>query len=259
MNHAEELESKGYALFAHDMQLATWAAHAAICAAPILSDPAHEEWWRHGRSWFVGVDALPNDERGQLSGGPPLAGNAIEFAHEQFGFAGPWHKGQLSVCYPGYPQRDAQESEAQHNFRLTRDAAHVDGLHAEGPARRRHFREAHLFILGIPLSATSREASPLVVWEGSHLIMGAMFKSIFAGLPVERHAEVDVTDVYHAARKRCFETCRRMIVNSQPGEAYIVHKHALHGVAPWITSSGDAPRMIAYFRPATLSPIAIGR
>jgi hypothetical protein len=87
-----------------------------------------------------------------------------------------------------------------------------------------------------------------------------MFAQVFAGIPEAQWSEVDVTEAYHAARQRCFETCRRVIVHAQPGETYIVHKFALHGVAPWTGESVQgASRMIAYFRPQTLSPIAIGR
>jgi hypothetical protein len=250
MSHAEELETKGYTQFAFDPQLAAWAAHTASTSTAILADPAHEKWWRHQRTWFVGVDAMPNDQEGRLPGGPPLAGNVIDFIREELDFEGPWHRGQLSVCFPGYPQRDSQESEAQHKFRLTRDAAHVDGLYGEGPAKRRYFREAHQFILGIPLNATSAEDSPLVCWEGSHLVMQDMFAQAFTGIPEEQWSKVDVTEAYHAARQRCFETCRRVIVHAQPGESYVIHKFALHGVAPWLDNGAiTGSRMIAYFRP----------
>lgn len=259
MSHAEELESKGHSSFPHDARLGGWAEHAASVAVAILSDPAHDKWWRHGRSWFVGVDALPNDDQGHLPGGPPLAGEAIEFVREQLGFRGLWHKGQLSVCFPGYPQRDENETAAQHNFRIQRDGAHVDGLHGEGPGKRRHFREAHQFILGIPLNAAPRDAAPFVVWEGSQRIMEQMFRDVFAGVPEGGRADLDITAAYHEARKRCFETCRRVVVHAQPGEAYVVHRHALHGVAPWTASDTEGWRMIAYFRPLLMSPIAIGR
>jgi hypothetical protein len=260
MSHAAELEIKGYTRFPFDSRLAAWAAHTASKSTAILSDPAHEKWWRNGRTWFVGVDALPNDHEGRLLGGPPLRGDAIDFLREQLGFAGPWHRGQLSICFPGYPQRDALESEAQHKFRLTRDAAHVDGLHGKGPEKRRHLREVHRFILGIPLHAASAENSPLVVWEGSHHIMQDMFAQAFAGITEAQWGEVDVTEVYHTARQRCFERCRRLAVHAQPGESYVIHKFALHGVAPWVGDGATSrSRMIAYFRPQTLSPIAIGR
>lgn len=260
MSHAEELASRGYSSFSHDERTAAWSEHAASAAAAILSDPGHDKWWRHRRTWFVGVDALPNDNAGRLPGGPPLAGGVIDFVREQLGFRSPWHKGQLSVCFPGYPRRDPNESEAQHRFRLQRDAAHVDGLHGEGPQRRRHFREPHQFILGIPLNATSMEDSPLVVWEGSQRIMEEMFRDVFAGVPEEGRADLDITASYHEARKRCFATCRRVIVHAQPGESYVIHRFALHGVAPWAgNGTPGASRMIAYFRPLLLSPIAIGR
>jgi hypothetical protein len=260
MSQAAEFAERGFARFAFDERLAAWARHAASVAASSLNDPTHQKWWRHGRTWFVGVDVLPNDGNGQLPGGPPLAGEAIAFARATFGFGGPWHRGQLSVCLPGYPRRDPAESEAQHRFRLRRDAAHVDGLHAEGAQRRRHFREAHAFILGIPLNATAEGASPLVVWEGSHVIMAEMFARHLAGVPATRVAEVDLTIPYQRARARCFDQCRRTFVHAQPGEAYIVHRYALHGVAPWGGAAAPgASRMIAYFRPAVLSPIAIGR
>lgn len=259
MSHAVELENKGHSSFPYDARLGGWAEHAASAATAILSDPAHDKWWRHRRTWFVGVDALTNDDEGRLPGGPPLTGEAIDFLREELGFRGPWHKGQLSVCFPGYPQRDPDESEAQHRFRLLRDAAHVDGLHGEGPKRRRHFREAHQFILGIPLNAVPTDAAPLVVWEGSHLVMEEMFREVFAGVPDEGRAGLDVTTAYHEARMRCFATCRRVIVHAQPGQSYVIHRFALHGVAPWTASGGDSRRMIAYFRPLILSPIAIGR
>jgi hypothetical protein len=260
MSHAEELEIKGYTRFPFDPRLAAWAAHTASTSSAILSEPSHEKWWRHQRTWFVGVDALPNDQDGRLPDGPPLAGSVIDFIRAELDFQGPWHRGQLSVCFPGYPQRDPQESEAQHKFRLTRDGAHVDGLHGEGPKKRRHFREAHQFILGIPLNAASAEESPLVVWDGSHLVMQDMFAQVFAGITESRWSEVDVTEAYHAARQRCFETCRRVAVYAQPGESYVIHKFALHGVAPWVGDGATSgSRMIAYFRPQMLSPIAIGR
>jgi hypothetical protein len=260
MSHAEELEIKGYTRFPFDPRLAAWAAHTASTSSAILSEPSHEKWWRHQRTWFVGVDALPNDQDGRLPNGPPLAGSVIDFIRAELDFQGPWHRGQLSVCFPGYPQRDAQESEAQHKFRMTRDGAHVDGLHGEGPTKRRHFREAHQFILGIPLNVASAENSPLVVWDGSHLVMQDMFAQVFAGITESRWSEVDVTEAYHAARQRCFETCRRVAVYAQPGESYVIHKFALHGVAPWVGDGATSgSRMIAYFLPRMLSPIAIGR
>ena len=62
---------------------------------------------------------------------------------------------------------------------------------------------------------------------------------------------MDVTEIYHAARREAFETCRRVEITARPGEAYVVHRLALHGVAPWRdgTPAGPDGRMIAYLRP----------
>lgn len=250
MSHGDELNSKGFTVFPFDDAILEWVTHAATLAPAILADPVHEKWWRHGRSWFVGVDALPNDASGRIPGGPALQGHIIDFIARHLGFAGPWHRGQLSVCFPGYPLRDPHETDGQHNFRLKRDAAHVDGLHAEGNDRRRHLREAHQFILGLPLNVTETDAAPLTIWEGSQLIMARMFDAVLAGVPAANHGEIDFTTAYHEARQQCFATCRRTIVHARPGSAYIIHRHALHGVAPWALPSGrEQSRIIAYFRP----------
>ncbi len=79
----------------------------------------------------------------------------------------------------------AGESPAKTRYRRERDAAHVDGLLPEGEERRRHLREHHGFILGLPMVEFDREASPFVVWEGSHEIMRDIFAARFAffGIP----------------------------------------------------------------------------
>lgn len=246
-----QFAAQGHLRFPVVPELLRWAEAARDAGVTALSDPAHAHWWRHRRTWFVGVDALPNDAEGTVPGGPPLTGPAIDFIRTGLGFGDDWHHAQVSACFPGYPQRDADESDSQHRFRLARDAAHVDGLHGEGPERRRHMREFHAFILGLPLTDASAGAAPLVVWEGSHIIMQAVFAKAFAGVPPAQWGEVDVTDAYQAARKRVFEECPRITLPAQPGEATLVHRFALHGVAPWADSASASPhgRMIAYFRP----------
>ena len=81
--------------------------------------------------------------------------------------------------------------------------------------------------------------------------MAEVFQKAFACIDAASWAEVDVTEVYQAARRQVFERCKRVSVHAQPGEAYVVHRLALHGVTPW-QSGADAPeegRIIAYFRP----------
>lgn len=228
-----------------------WAAHARPVAAAATADPAHAHWLRCGGTWFVGVDALPNDASGRLAGGPPLAGAAIDFIRDGLKLALPLHRAQVSVCYPGYPQPSAEESQQAYAFRRNRDAAHVDGLLAEGPEKRRYLKEPHAYILGITLTEQSPDAAPLTVWKGSHRIMQAMFAAAFAGRPPEQWRAVDVTDAYQAARREVFAKCERLTLPSAPGEAVLVHRHLVHGVAPWGEHATAAPegRMIAYLRP----------
>ncbi len=248
---ASEFLTLGYRRFAFDASLMEWARAAALVAPSVLADPAFDHWYRHKRTWFVGVNALPNDDEGRLPGGPPLQGEIISFIADHLNFKGPWHRAQFSVCFPGYPQRDDNESESQHRFRLMRDAAHVDGLHGEGPAKRRHLREVHHFILGIPLNETPSDAAPLVVWEKSHLIMQAMFRRELGYVAPAQWGEVDLTEPYAEARREAFTACERRIVHAAPGEATLLHPMLLHGVAPWPSSGAPAhaSRMIAYFRP----------
>jgi hypothetical protein len=142
------------------------------------------------------------------------------------------------------------ESEGAFRYRVTRDAAHVDGVLAEGPLKRRHLREMHSFILGIPL-VEAVNASPFVVWEGSHKIIRDAFQALFAGRAIADWGDFDITEIYRSARRRIFETCKRVEISARPGEAYLVHRFALHGVAPWspLANAGPDGRMIIYFRP----------
>ncbi|MEL7212635.1 MAG: hypothetical protein AAGK92_08240 [Pseudomonadota bacterium] len=233
--------------FDHDPGLARWATAADKSAADVLADPAQAHQYRYCRTWFVGVDALPNALDGSVRG-VPLAGNVLEGLWQ-----GTWHSAQVSVTFPGYPQRMEGETEGQHQFRARRDAAHVDGLLPMGPARRRHLIEPHAFILGLPLNDVPE--SPLVVWEGSAAIMHAAFSEAFKNVPASEWSTMDVTEIYQEARKRCFETCTRVALVAKPGEALLLHRLTLHGVAPWAGSEPcDEGRRIAYFRPLLEDP-----
>jgi hypothetical protein len=251
MRQLDSFLTDGFLRFPADAASMAWARHARPLAAAAARDPAQAHWLRCGGTWFVGVDALPNDEAGTLAGGPPFAGAAADFVRGELGLALPLHRAQVSICYPGYPQPSAEESAAAYSFRRKRDAAHVDGLLAEGPEKRRFLKEPHAYVLGITLTEQSPDAAPLTVWKGSHHIMKAMFAEALAGHAPERWAEVDVTDAYQEARRQAFASCERIALPSAPGEAVLVHRHLLHGVAPWgETASGEPQgRMIAYFRP----------
>ncbi|WP_284262686.1 hypothetical protein [Roseicyclus amphidinii] len=243
--------ARGFEVFAAEPATRGWCDAARGPALAAAGDAAmRARWLRHGGTWFVGVDVLDNDSAGRVGQGPPLAGEALAAAEAVTGRL-PLHPAQVSVTYPGYPGRDAGESDSAHRYRRTRDAAHLDGLLPEGPARRRHLREPHGFILGLALTEAAPGAAPLVVWEGSHEVMRAAFRAAFDGVAPEAWGDVDLTETYQQARRRCFETCARVEIALAPGEAVLVHRLALHGVAPWAEGAGAAPegRAIAYLRP----------
>lgn len=231
----------GWCRIGLDPAIANWAAAARPVAEAVLRDSA--EPWRCGGTWFVGVDALPNGPDGAV-GGASFPWQAMGLAPE------PLHPAQLSVMRPGYPQPSEAETPAAFAFRRDRDAAHLDGLLADA-AKRRRIAEPHRWILGLALNETDPEAAPLVVWEGSHRILQAALAAALAPHPPSQWAEVDITGAYTAARRQCFETCRRVAVPSRPGQAVLMHRHLLHGVAPWAKGAKAPPegRIIAYFRP----------
>lgn len=236
------LATDGFVLYDLDADVARWAVAAQQAATSALADPAFRNaQLRHSETWFVGVDALANAPDGSVAG-TPLRGPW------QPAIAPPtsWHAAQVSVVYPGYPGQDDTESDANHRYRITRFAAHVDGLLPEGPDRRRYLREPHAFILGLPLNRS--DAAPLMVWPGSHRIMGDAFRAaIGQGDPTA----FDLTDIYHAARREVFDTADPVAVRMAPGQSVLLHRHLLHGVAPWADGASAPPegRMVAYFRP----------
>lgn len=257
MTEAAGFFAKGWRHFGHEAAVADWVARTLPHAREAVTAPKNAQWLRSGGTWFVGVNALPNDATGAVPGGPPLTGAAFDFIRKGLGFADlALEQGQVSVCYPGYPQPMPSESPSAFAYRRDRAAAHLDGLHAEGPDRRRFFHEPHSFLLGIPMVEASPDASPFVIWEGSHEILRAALREAFAGVPAERWSEVDVTEAYHAARRRIFAECRKVEIAARPGEAYLVHRLALHGMARWGDGATAGPdgRMIVYFRPILFGP-----
>jgi hypothetical protein len=226
-------------------------AAAGPVAERIAADPEERRRWvRCGGTWFAGVNVLPNDARGAIpeEGVPPLTGSAAGLGQAAAGVAPvAWDRAQVSVCYPGYPQPWAGETPAAFGFRRNRDAAHVDGILRDADGRRR-LGETHGFVLGIPLGSTHPDAAPLTVWEGSHHLVREALTERLAGIPADEWSGQDITEAYTAARRMAFERCRRVCVHVQVGAAYLVHRLAVHGVAPWTAPEGSA-RSIAYFRP----------
>lgn len=237
-----DLKTDGAVAFAATSESRAWAQAAYKKAAALANDEAEQaRHLRHGGTWFVGVDALPNATDGAIAGTP---------------FTGPWapdlpvalplHPAQLSIIYPGYPVQDADQSIANHRYRLNRSAAHVDGLLPEGQPPRRFAREFHAYILGIHLNAVQQ--APTVYWRGSHKIMHRALSKALAG---GRTPEKDVTDAYQSARKEVFERCEKVpLLCRQAGDAFLLDPFTLHGTDPWDGPEVEEGRMIAFFRPA---------
>ena len=251
-------ETTGWRVFPSEPSVLKWVAAAKPVAEQTLCEPAQAHQLDCEGTWFVGVDALPNDALGRIGQGPELAGEALAFLRRRHGAIPDLHRAQLSVTWPGYPRPRRGESDAGFRYRLERDAAHIDGLLPIGPDRRRMVREPHLFVLGLPLNVADPDAAPLVVWEASHAVMSRAFALALHDVPPEQRAHKDVTKAYQAARRTAFERCRRVAVEARPGEVIVLHRHLLHGVAPWVkhAQAEGGKRMIAYFRP--IAPGGIG-
>jgi len=232
----------GYTVFDYDARVAQWAqaAHGVACAVAARPRMRGPDNLRHGQTWFVGVDALPNKADGSIAGVP---------------LEGPWqrrvpdlplHPAQVSIVYEGYPKQDAGESDANHRYRMRRAAAHVDGLLPVGPHRRRFAQEYHAYILSIPLGDVT--ASPTVVWPGSQRIMQTALRTAIGFEPAD---QVDITQVYQDARREVFETCSPVPLVLTRGQSALLHPFILHGTQSW--EGQDDPtgqgRMIAFFRP----------
>ncbi len=250
--------SKGWQVFDSDPAVEAWLETAGPAALAAASDPnLQANWLRCGGTWFAGVDALPNDADGRVGKGPPLSGAAFETATRKTGTL-PLHRGQVSVTYPGYPEQSAGESDSAFRFRQRRDAAHLDGLLALGPNKQRFLKEPHAWILGYPVTECSTDAAPLVVWEGSHQVIRAHFRAAFAKHPKHIWPDLDLTDIYQLARRDVFDRCPRRLLPASPGQAILLHRMTIHGVAPWVETA-TAPvggRAVIYFRPECPGGIA---
>jgi len=244
----------GVAVYDAAPEVCRWAEAALNLSHDALLNPELQDKWLVCQgTWFVGVDALPTGPEGQ-AGDVPLGGPVADDLTAYAGDVFPLHPAQLSVVYPGYPKPREGETEAAFRYRKTRDAAHVDGLHATGANRRRHLGEYHAYILGLPLNHSDRDASPLVVWQGSHRIFQDMFRDQLGDLAPKDWPSVDFTDIYQQTRKRVFDECERVEILAQPGQAVVMHRMSLHGVAPWAAGDNPLGRRIAYFRPVFPDP-----
>lgn len=250
-NNLADFLHRGWVKFPPDPPVIAWASSVLDMATACAQDPGlRARWLRCDGTWFVGVNALENSADGSVTsaGVEPLDGVALQFLRE---YAGPFalDRGQVSIVYPGYPRKGNEESDSAFRYRLRRHAAHVDGFERTMPGRKRRLSELHGFILGIPLTTTMSAASPLSVWEGSHEVFRSVFRAHFAGVAPERWCKVDSTSAYANAREECFRSCARVSLKAEPGESYVVHRLALHGIGPWNANLDTDPRVVVYFRP----------
>ena len=59
-------EGTGWKVIGPDLEILAWAAAALPVARAEIA--ASRTAWRSGGTWFVGLDALPNDETGEIGG-----------------------------------------------------------------------------------------------------------------------------------------------------------------------------------------------
>lgn len=254
----EDFLTRGWAVFPPEPAVTDWAGHAAVHAQKAVQKPENKHLLQCKETWFVGLNALPNDAAGRVADGAPFSGAAVDFATAHWGGWPALHRAQLSVVYPGYPRPRAGESDAGFRYRRDRDAAHVDGIIGSGTPKRRFVQEPHAFVLGVPLTQADPEAAPLVVWEGSHHIMKAAMRRAMQAHMKGDLSKVDVTEIYQTARREAFTTCPRLTLSGPVGSVSLLHRMTLHGVAPWAEGAVAAPegRMIAYFRPELAGGVA---
>lgn len=241
--------AKGWCVLPLDARIKAWAEEAWLAGQRAMRAPDLAQWWVCENTWFVGVDALPNAASGELNA-VPFAGAPVDWISNVYGNFPALHPAQLSVVTPGYPKPRDGESDAAFRYRVKRDAAHVDGL-LRGAGGARYLQEPHAWILGMPLTENTPDESPLVVWEGSHEIMRRALKAaLMPHVPVT-WAEIDISAAYQEARREVFATCARVPALARPGEAVLLHRLSLHGIAPWggVSNGGNTLRASAFFRP----------
>jgi len=257
-SHLHQLALQGWGQLPVSTELEAWQNYTLPFALQRMQAPDLQQWWRYQNTWFVGVNALPNDTNGALDTGPSLPTDLLKQLTDYVACTElALDQAQISACMPGYPKACADEPAASFAFRTQYYAAHLDGLRPLGPERRRHLTEQHSLILGIPLSNHLPEAGPVMVWPGSHKLIQAWLQAEFANVPEPQWLEKDLTHGYQSVRRHILETIQPEPIYTPPGGAYIIHRHAIHGQGLWpenIANVGNNGRIIAYFRPHLHKP-----
>ena len=223
---------------------------------------------RCGSTWFVGANFLDNSSNGNI-GTKSMSKFFFSNISKKFG---PnikyWDKAQVSICWPGYPKKDAKETKKSYDFRIKRFASHIDGVIPFGSKKRRFAKELHAFILGFPLHNNCLDCAPLVLWEGSHKIFRNFFKEIYEGISFNKISNIDITELYNECRKKVFKNCEVKKITPQFKQPYLLDRHVLHGIDEWrekknvkcspknhrLLNSLSDGRIIVYFRPVFFNP-----
>ena len=181
----QHINSQGYYVWPWRQDIFQWSQSLLTPARQAMATPEHQHWWHHQNTWFVGVNALPNNPHGQVAKGKAMM-SWLQGLLETYCLHAPLNldKGQISTCHMGYPQQDQDEPNQNYYFRKHFYAAHMDGLIPEGKQRRRYLKEYHSFILGVPLTEHDAQAAPLMVWPNSHQRLQTWLLNEFANIPV---------------------------------------------------------------------------
>ena len=223
---------------------------------------------RSGFTWFVGTNFLDNSSNGKI-GTKSFSKKIFKNILDKFGSnVQYWDKGQVSICWPGYPKKDFYETKNSFDFRIKRFASHIDGIIPLGSKKRRFAKEYHAFILGFPIMNNFPYCAPLVVWEGSHKIFRNFFKEIYEGMSSNKISNIDITDLYNEYRKKVFSNCEAKKIIPQFNQPFLLDRHLLHGIDEWKEQKNDKSilknkkvlnrlsdgRIIVYFRPIFTDP-----
>ncbi len=224
--------------------------------------------FRSGSTWFVGTNFLDNNSQGKI-GNRQLSKKIIDNISNYFGTKIQyWDKGQVSICWPGYPKKDTLESEKSFNFRIKRFASHIDGIIPLGLQKRRFAKEYHAFILGLPIMNNFKNNASLVVWEGSHKIFRNFFRNIYDGVSSNKISDTDITELYNECRNKVFTKCNVKKIVPNFKQPYLLDRHLLHGIDQWkdpnsgsyaiknkhLVNNLSNGRIVVYFRPVFSDP-----
>ena len=206
----DALLQRGWCRFAEDAAVRAWAEAALPAARVAMHDPAQAHWWQCEDTWFVGVDALDNDARGAVAGGPSLCGAPVSVISEMFGVACPrCTRHRFRWCGKGIPSRARARVRRRSAIACAGTRRMWMAFAPKGAARRRRIAEPHMFILGLPL--TGCRAGGLPRWCFGKAVTRScapVFATALADHKAEDWGQVDITEAYVAARREVFETSR---------------------------------------------------